>query len=266
MSLEVGSAYNEKERPAAAATNDAKFDVLTRLHARACSVASEVLALMRTGHASGAYSRWRSLHELAVVASVISKGDQELAERYLLHELIESHKSAREYLEFQDRLQLEEASPAEVEELKVWRDQLEQKYGRGFRRQYGWATECVGHEPTFADLKAVAGLNHWRPYYRLASHGVHANPKGAMWNIGCGRMTDLLFAGVSNAGMADPGHQALLSLNIVTASLLTYKPDVERLLTLKALDRMVQLAGEAFLRAHKSLEQEIQASRNEVAE
>lgn len=41
--------------------------VLTRLHARACQVAAEVLALLREGFADGAMGRWRTLHEIAVM-------------------------------------------------------------------------------------------------------------------------------------------------------------------------------------------------------
>ena len=49
---------------------------LTRLHARACQVASEVLVLLREGYADGAMARWRTLHELAVVAMYLqSRGE-----------------------------------------------------------------------------------------------------------------------------------------------------------------------------------------------
>ena len=43
---------------------------------------------------------WRSLHEMAVVASLIQQHGQELAERYLLHENIQQYKLACAYQEF----------------------------------------------------------------------------------------------------------------------------------------------------------------------
>jgi hypothetical protein len=41
---------------------------------RACLVGSEIYGLPRTGHAAGAQARWRTLHELAVVASTLATG------------------------------------------------------------------------------------------------------------------------------------------------------------------------------------------------
>src|ERR1035441_6252711 len=58
---------------------------------------AEVLALLKTGHASGAYGRWRTLHETAVTAWFISCGDQLLAEKYLAHQDIKSLEDAEDF-------------------------------------------------------------------------------------------------------------------------------------------------------------------------
>jgi Family of unknown function (DUF5677) len=62
-----------------------KLHALTLLHSRACMVANEVFALLRTGHAAGAQARWRTLHEIAVIAFVLGTGSDDLAYRFLLH-------------------------------------------------------------------------------------------------------------------------------------------------------------------------------------
>src|SRR5262249_50921986 len=49
--------------------NDFVFEALVRLHARSCLVAEEVCWLMEGGFASGAHSRWRTLHELVTVSN-----------------------------------------------------------------------------------------------------------------------------------------------------------------------------------------------------
>src|SRR5208282_6072349 len=85
-------------------SSDFAFEVLTRLHARSCQIASEVLSLLLAGHADGAMARWRSLHEISVVCSFISKHGNELAERYLLHQCVESYKAAAQYQEYCDRI------------------------------------------------------------------------------------------------------------------------------------------------------------------
>ena len=104
IAQESGQEFNQKHRAGASQNEDHVFDALSRLHARACLIASEVLALLRSGHASGAHARWRTLHELAVVAYFIEKHGEEVAERYLLHYMVESAKSAEEYQIYSARL------------------------------------------------------------------------------------------------------------------------------------------------------------------
>jgi hypothetical protein len=56
VALEAGEQFNNEQREAAAVENDFVFECLTSLHARCCLAASEIYALLRTGHASG---QWR---------------------------------------------------------------------------------------------------------------------------------------------------------------------------------------------------------------
>lgn len=66
--LEAGESFQNKHGDSARQSVDAKFSALTLLHGRSCMVTSEIYGLLRTGHAAGAQARWRTLHELAVVA------------------------------------------------------------------------------------------------------------------------------------------------------------------------------------------------------
>ena len=104
---EAGVLCNEAAKPGAAEENDIRFLALTRLHGRACMVASEIHALLRTGHAAGAEARWRTLHEIAVVSAVIVEADQDVAERYLLHASIDSARDLHDYERVRERLGLE---------------------------------------------------------------------------------------------------------------------------------------------------------------
>lgn len=254
LAYNLGADLNREVRPKAAAEGDLKFDVLTRLHARACSIGSEVYSLMAAGHASGAYARWRTLHEIAVVSCLIAPNDNELARRYLLHERLERAKAARLYLQHQERANLEPATEQEVSAVVEEADRLVKEFGEAFRSQYGWAAVLLNKDrPTFADLERAADLDHWRPYYQMASWGVHASPKGAVWNLSAGEMSDVLVAGAANAGLADPGHQALLSLLFSTSALVTVAPSVERIEGMKLLAKLVERAGRAFLETHESL-------------
>lgn len=71
--LEAGADFNDRQRAGAAEDGDLVFEALVGLHARACVAASEVSSLLRTGHAAGALARWRTLHECAVISSVIGE-------------------------------------------------------------------------------------------------------------------------------------------------------------------------------------------------
>jgi len=89
----------------------------------------------------------------------------------------------------------------------------------------------------------------------MASHSIHANPKGIAFNLGLIKQGSMLLAGPSNAGLTDPGHSACISLSQVTTSLLAQKPnDFEFVMSMKALHHFVREAGDAFLAAQQKLE------------
>ena len=60
---------------------DYVFEALSRLLARACRIAEEVLVLLKAGYGQGALARWRALHEVAVVADLIAENGEDCAER-----------------------------------------------------------------------------------------------------------------------------------------------------------------------------------------
>jgi hypothetical protein len=143
------------------------------------------------------------------------------------------------------------------------------KYGREFGQSYGWAVDAVrSSDPSFrgrvafALIESAAGINHLRPYYRMASHSVHANPKGISFNLGLIRQRELLLAGPSNYGLADPGHGACISLSQVTTSLLSLKSDFESVMAMKAIQHYVEEARRAFLDAQQEVEEEDRKSKS----
>ncbi|WP_217430933.1 DUF5677 domain-containing protein [Sphingomonas bacterium] len=54
-------------------------DTMLHLHARACQVVFEIITLMENGLADGAMARWRTLHEITVVATILAEHGEELA-------------------------------------------------------------------------------------------------------------------------------------------------------------------------------------------
>jgi hypothetical protein len=136
------------------------FQILTRLHARGCRIAEEVLILLKNGYGQGALARWRSLHEVTCVAMFIAKHGEEVAERYLLHDVVESCMATKAYEQCAARLGYEPLAEGELEELQEEVERLRARFGKAFLSQYGWAAEVLGRDP---ELKKLRGFSARRP-------------------------------------------------------------------------------------------------------
>ena len=258
--------FDRAYRSSAVAGNDFVFEALHLLSVRACRTASEVFALLRTGHADGALARWRTLHELAVVAFFISKNTRDTAERYLAHRFIEKCHAAREYGQHYLRLQLEPLDGEQIDSHATIRRRLEEKYGPRYSDRYGWAHAAIieldaglqGKEQvTFGHLERFCELRHFRPYYRFASQKVHAGAQGDYESLGVMTGRRLNLVGASNTGLADPGQNTCISLVQVITTVLTSKPqDPANLVAAKALKLLLDEACDTFVRIQRDIEVE----------
>src|SRR5260370_36714366 len=98
MSRELGDSVNREIRQSPDASSRRHLiDVLARSHARACQIVEEILCLLECGLSDGAMARWRTLHEVAVVASFVATHGEDLAERYVSHQAVESKRAADDY-------------------------------------------------------------------------------------------------------------------------------------------------------------------------
>ncbi|MCW3058816.1 MAG: hypothetical protein JWQ02_637, partial [Capsulimonas sp.] len=251
VSKEAGSEFSNDLRSEASASNDFVFEALVRLHARACQVASEILTLLRAGYADGAHARWRTLHEINVVVSFISKFGTEIAERYLLHNHIESRKAALQYQDNYMRFGLLPIPEEKLIKIEEKYQSLIDRYGHDYRTDYGWAGSAFGNSrPSFADIERNVDFEHMRPYYRLASHNIHANPKGIIFRLGLPNESNLLLSGASEGGLVEPGHGTIISLYQLSTRILTIKPNIDRLVTCIVMGKLADEAGSAFMAAH----------------
>ena len=217
-----GSWANELLGSLRASGHGERDEALVKLHCKAVMTAREVMVLLRSGYSSGAMARWRTLHEVWVVFLVLIDGDEELSRRYLAHEDVEGLKGQQEYEQTWEAIGLEppDWAPEERDEIRA---QLKDEFGAVFLRDYGWAAELFdGKAPKFNQLQAHVRLDHWRGYYRMASHGTHATPKGTTWNIQSLTPIDVAWAGPSNSGLVDPAQCTLIGLAAITGALLAH--------------------------------------------
>jgi len=260
---ESGEEFNKEFQAKAVANNNHVFQALIRLHARACQIASEILTLLRAGYADGAHARWRTLHEISVVASFIKDHGNDTAERYLLHQQIESYKAALQQKKFAIRLKQIPISEYEVNILKGLQDKLITRYGKEYKNSYGWAAYALGKgDPKFSDIEEAVNLDHLRPYYKLASHNIHANPKGILFRLGNSKESVLL-AGASSIGLADPGQGTAISLSQITISLLFTEVNIDRMVIGQTMLRLTNKICRLFIKAHKNTKNRIRGNKRE---
>lgn len=259
LAQQFGSDRNNWLRTKATAADRATIEALTRLHARACQVASEIEHLLKGGFADGALSRWRTLHELVVVAYFIQAKGSEVAERYLDHLEIDSLRLAEQYNKAFDKLGYEKISNDEMAKLLSNADRLAKKYGKEFKGGHGWASGFVHRsrtEPNFLDIEEAVQFEALRPYYKLASATVHAGPKGAFWKLGeiSTSSCEVLLAGPSNAGLSEAGRLAAMSLAQISVPLMLVHTSVDAVVWARVLKNLADDTGESFVEVDRKLE------------
>jgi hypothetical protein len=261
LASEAGSNFNNEFRASAAARKDFVFEVLSRLHARSCQITSEIILLLRHGFADGAHARWRTLHEISLFGNFIKKHGNNVAERYLYHDAIESYKAGLSFQKHCETLGYQKLNDEEFGAIKTKYDFCIKKYGIQFKNKYGWAAVAIKKDnPNISDIELDVGLAHMRPYYRMASHNIHANPKGIKFRLGLlPDKEDVLLAGPSNLGMTDPGHCTAISLLQITTTLLaSIEPNLDRLVVLTILSNLEGEIGAAFIKAETRLRNRIE--------
>lgn len=253
-SLELGTDFNRKNRTKASQDNDMVFDVLVRLHARGCQISREIVVLLLNGLADGAMARWRTLHEITIVANFIKEHGQEVAEKYILHRDIEIYKAARQYQNHCEKLGQIPLTEEELKELQKNYDFLLQKFGNDFKNDYGWASAVLRKSnPTFADIERDVELEHMRPFFKMASANVHASAKGLFDSLGLLPTLDtkIMLAGPSIYGIAEPGQKCTFSLGLLTVTLLLLEVNLQGLAYARALQKLSNEIQVAFFNANQ---------------
>lgn len=241
----IAAEFNTRHRPQAAQNKDVVFEVLTRIQARACMHASAIRALLWAGQGDDAMARWRTLFELQVVATLIEQQGDDLAERYLLYDTVQTLKNVRAYKQHGTDLGLTlEVSHEEVNVLVEEQDKLCQRFGKAFKNANGWAAGSLNKErPTISDLVRAANMSPESLYYALGSNPTHANVKG----FGNGNQ---LVIGPNMHQLAAPANGAVVALVICTASVVRLRPDTDTPVILEILQRLASETNLAFLHVH----------------
>lgn len=186
---------------------------LNRLVARAYEIIGEIIALTRAGYADGALARWRSLHEVCVVAIFIAKQSDRCAEMYLAHHCIEelrllngnktSGTSSVGHIH-RDR---------HIRNLRIHKAAMISRFGSAFGTDYGWASVELGrNKTTFRDLENHVGLETLRRGYQQANSIVHGGGLATLTRISLG-------ANKVGGTAVPPAYGCEVAISYATASL-----------------------------------------------
>ncbi len=237
---------------------------LGRLHIRGVQVANEVLTLLREGYADAAFSRWRTLHEITVVAIVLGDHGEALAIRYLDHDLVEAERAAEVYQRCHPKDAAKRNNTKALKQTMEDYEAVVAQYGSAFRSPYGWAAEALGKEkPTFQHLEEAADQAQMRLQYKAASFGVHAGAKGLTVSV-----ADVFGEGPPGAasigGLQEAGAETAYSLVRLTGPLLGPTWSVDKLAGLNVLIRLRDAAAKAFTRGGQAMRDATWVTEEEV--
>jgi len=213
--------------------------VLSKLHCRACQVTAEIITLLESGYARGAMARWRTLHEIEVVATFIAEAGDSTAKRYADYEIVEAKRAKDQYQENAEELGFKPYAKREAARIERQYETILSEYGKDFRNPYGWAAEYLGNKsPRFADIERVAGAARMRSHYKFASYNVHASPKALSLKMDTFNVGDWPIAGASNAGLEEPGQNATITLLRITYLLTQNLRSIDNAIIMNALIKL----------------------------
>jgi hypothetical protein len=191
--------------------NDNKEKALTDFslhqHIRACSIYSEIIYLIKGGLGTGAITRFRSLHELAVISEFVVENGEDAAESYFNYLPVVQMKD----LMFQERIVGESLDDETVKkELRVHLREIRKKRGKDFinlkeRSDYIWAKKYLktGQNASFNQIRKSINRKHGLKPYKIASNNIHSAPKSIISSLSTS--SGAFGSGASNIGVSLAG-------------------------------------------------------------
>lgn len=144
--------------------------LLIRIHERTQEIVGEIICLSENGFSMGAHARWRTLNEYMVLANIFAQEDShELSYKYLRHDVIGYKKTA------DDLLTHAKHKVPDYDNIKKDYDELINKYGVEYKKDYGWYTS--NPSINFIDLAIKYNSHVLIGYARKSSMANHASPQ-----------------------------------------------------------------------------------------
>ena len=225
-----------------------KYEALIKIHARALLISNEILVLLKSGFADGANARWRTLHELAVTSIFLLNNNNDVAERYLEHEVVVIFKEAESYKAHYKKLGYAPLDIKNYNKLKREKERLCNKYKDKFQKDYGWIPSSIIplKDRHFKGLESHVKIDRFRPLYKFSCASTHGGSRG-FYRMGLlnNYQDKILLIGSSNYGLAAPIKNTSISLLFITNCFLVIGPDFETIIQMNILKNFVDTIGPA---------------------
>lgn len=266
-SREIGQAYADKLARSKAKSGLIKREAIAILHMRACQTSLEILTLLENGLPDGAYARWRTLYEITVVAFVIDRFGDEIAERYLAHEVVSMRESVINEFRYDGENYLPEELEGGLRELEENFQAAVMEYGKPFKGPYGWAAHNLDNRsPRFQDLETAVDWDALPPDYKWSSYKIHAGVAGALRSLGNIGDQHFIHSGATNAGLETPAMHTAFSLMQITSLVFGKVSDLETQVQMQSMvilrDKVVEQCRKAAKKLLKD-EMEFQSGYDE---
>lgn len=201
---------------------------------------------------------------MSVVAIVLGDHGEELAIRYLDHDLVEHQRGAEVYQRCHPKAAAKRTNAAALKQTLADYNEVVARYGPAFKLPYEWAAKALGMErPTFQNLEEAADQAQMRLQYKAASYGVHAGIKGLTVSV-----ADVFGEGppgsASIAGLHEAGAETAFSLARLTGPLLGPNWSIDKLAGLKVLLRLRDIAAKAFSRGGQAMREATWVTEDEI--
>lgn len=191
------------------------YIALKFIHGRVLQQFLEVLTLMKNGLADGAFSRWRSMYELGIIAQFIYDEPEEVAQSY-----INSRDDDNKYAW---------ASASDIFKNKK--------------------------KIRFCDIEKNASFSAdlWKDKFNLACSIIHPSSRGTFGRLAHMEGEELSYVPVGrcNYGMTVPAECSAIILSQVTALLMSiHEQDVEAAVAIDCIVQWVNFIREEYFKAH----------------
>lgn len=259
ISLECGMAKKAKLVKARDKSNKYKHDALIRIHARGIQISREILVLLNSGYADGANARWRSLHELAGIALFLHESSNDVARRYLDHQIMKVCRDAKEFQTYCKTLGYTPFSTKQMKTMENKRVKLQNLHGSDFGKQdYEWIPQAILSNRNFKALTKHVHIDQLNPYYNMSSNAVHGGSRALFYQLGLHkyRQGKTLLAGPTNLGLADPIQGTAISLNQISCSLIGLEPDIKDIIAMRIMEKYLDEIGPISVSVQKQIEKE----------